>query len=398
MNILIVHSFYYPNICGGAELSVKLLAEGLKTKGNNVAIFCVDGERKGITIEEINGIKVYRSDSGKFEFYDEKDNRQTYKKIINKLVGMNNLYVGKNLKRVLKEFKPDIVHINNITGISSIIWKIVNKEKIKIVQTARDYWIVNPVEEEKTKQTLRKVQIWLHHKIYKKRSYLVDYITAPSKIALDKVLETGYFKNAKKKYVYNPIDIDINKTRKIIEEKNQILSEKIKFIYVGRYSKEKGINNLLKAFEKIDNPNISLEFCGKGNEEEIINLYCKKDTRIKNTGMLNTHELSKKYIEADVIVVPSTWEEPFGRVVVEANQYGLPVIGSNRGGIKETIDLIHTGETFQYDDVNDLKEKIIYFSKRENIKKYYSAILNNIEHYSVENHVREYLNIYNEFI
>ena len=339
MNILMVHTFYYPNIHGGAEMSIKLLAEGLNKEGNNIAVFSIDGKEKVISTEEINGIKIYRSDSGNFKFYDEKDNIKVYKKLINRLIGMNNLYVGRNLKKVIKEFNPDIIHINNITGISSVIWKTIKKEKIRMIQTARDYWIVNPVEEEKAKQILRRIQIWLHHKIYKKRSYLVDCITAPSKVALEKVLETGYFKGAKEEYVYNPIDINIQKTQKIIEEKNKIDSGKVKFIYAGRYSKEKGIDNLLKAFEKINNPNISLEFCGKGNEEKIINLYCKKDTRIKNNGMLDEEGLAKKYTESDVIIVPSIWEEPFGRVVVEANQYGLPVIGSNRGRNKRNIRL-----------------------------------------------------------
>lgn len=394
MNILLVNTFYFPNIQGGAEVSIKLLAEGLKSEGHNVAIFCIDGKNKGIVKENIEGIEIYRSDSGKFEFYDEKDTRKTYKKIINRLIGINNRYVGKNLKKVLEEFRPDIVHINNIIGISSIIWKVIKKKNIKMVQTARDYWIVSPVEEEKSKDLLRKMQIFLHHKVYKRRSCLVDCITAPSKIALDKILETGYFKNCKKEYVYNPIDINFDNTKKIIEKKMKNNSENIKFIYVGRYSKEKGIENLLNAFCKVKNQNITLEFCGQGTENETINKFIEDDSRIKNCGMLNKENLEKEYIDSDVIIVPSIWEEPFGRVVIEANQYGLPVIGSNRGGIKETLDLIHTGKTFQYDDIDDLKSKIDFFSNRGNIKKYYKSILDNINQYSIENHIKRYLKIY----
>ncbi len=394
MNILLVNTFYFPNIQGGAEVSIKLLAEGLKSEGHNVAIFCIDGKNKGIVKENIEGIEIYRSDSGKFEFYDEKDTRKTYKKIINRLIGINNRYVGKNLKKVLEEFRPDIVHINNIIGISSIIWKVIKKKNIKMVQTARDYWIVSPVEEEKSKDLLRKMQIFLHHKVYKRRSCLVDCITAPSKIALDKILETGYFKNCKKEYVYNPIDINFDNTKKIIEKKMKNNSETIKFIYVGRYSKEKGIENLLNAFCKVKNQNITLEFCGQGTENETINKFIEDDSRIKNCGMLNKENLEKEYIDSDVIIVPSIWEEPFGRVVIEANQYGLPVIGSNRGGIKETLDLIHTGKTFQYDDIDDLKSKIDFFSNRGNIKKYYKSILDNINQYSIENHIKRYLKIY----
>lgn len=396
MNILLVNTFYYPNIVGGAEVSVKLLAEGLKKEKNNVAVFCIDNKDKGISVENINGVNVYRCNSGKFEFYDENDTRSLLKKIVNRIIGINNIYVGKKYREVIKEFKPDVVHVNNIMGISSIVWKITKQEGIKSIHTARDYSIINPVDEEKMNGILRKIQTKLQRIIYKKRSYNVNCITAPSKFMLDRIVETGYFKNSKQEYIYNAINLNIEMTKECIKEKIARKNDNIKFIYVGRYSKEKGIQNLLEAFEKIHNPNITLDFCGQGNKKDKIKEYSLKDKRIKDNGMLNEKELASKYKEADVIIVPSIWEEPFGRVVIEANQYGLPVIGTNRGGIKETIDLIHTGEIYQFDNIEELKEKIEYFSDRNNIKKYFDNILNNIEKYSVERHIKSYEHIYNK--
>lgn len=60
MKILIVNTWYYPNLMGGAEHSVKLLAEGLVKSGNEVAIFCIDNRESGIKKQIINGVTVYR--------------------------------------------------------------------------------------------------------------------------------------------------------------------------------------------------------------------------------------------------------------------------------------------------------------------------------------------------
>ena len=62
-----------------------------------------------------------------------------------------------------------------------------------------------------------------------------------------------------------------------------------------------------------------------------------------NYVMINMIE--KQYIKADVLVVPSIWDEPFGRVVIEGNSYGLPVICSNKGGIPEIINEMCSGSS-----------------------------------------------------
>ena len=55
MRVLIVNTFYYPNMQGGAEQSVKLLAENFLKHGNTVAIYCADAKDGKKTVEEING-------------------------------------------------------------------------------------------------------------------------------------------------------------------------------------------------------------------------------------------------------------------------------------------------------------------------------------------------------
>jgi glycosyltransferase involved in cell wall biosynthesis len=63
---------------------------------------------------------------------------------------------------------------------------------------------------------------------------------------------------------------------------------------------------------------------------------------------------SQAYPLFDVLVVPSRWKEPFGRIVVEALAYGIPVICARSGGIAESIQDQLTGYTFESGDYRAL--------------------------------------------
>ncbi len=397
MKILIVNTFYYPNMVGGCEHSVKLLAEGLKKSGNQIIVFTIDNlYEKGLKKEKINEINVIRCSGGYFDTNVRITKKgSSLKKIINKIVELKNSYVLKQYQKVLKLYKPDIVHTNNLYGLSPVIWKTTKKEKIKLVHTIRDYWILDPSTEYKKRKNFA---IKLYQLYLKNLSQNVDFVSAPSKFTLNAILNNNYFKNSKAKVVPNCIEFDKNNLQNILKEKSKIKNQKIKFIYVGMLEEKKGIMNLLKAFEKINNQNISLDICGDGKLKDLIKKYCQSDARIKYNGKLSKNELEKVWKKCDACIVPSIWDEPFGRVVIEANLYGLPVIGANKGGIVEIIDNTKSGKLFQYDDINDLTNKINYFSNRDNIKKYYENIYKNIGMYSVENQIKEFEKIYKNLL
>lgn len=387
MRILIVNSFYYPNLVGGCEHSVKLLAEGLHNNKNEVAVFTIDNlSSRGIVREKISNVEIFRCDGGMFNTSVRLHMKKNIlNKILNKFVELHNNYVSKMFEKVVDDFKPDIIHTNNLYGLSPLIWKVAASKNVKTVHTIRDYWILDPTVENKERKNIF-VKNYQHY--FRKYSNYVDLVTAPSKFTLETLLKNNYFKNANSKVIQNCVNMNIKQVNDIIFEKNKRNSNSIIFIYVGMIDEKKGIINLLKAFSNINNDNISLLICGNGILENIVNDYCNRDKRISFLGQLSKNELNIQWTKADVCIVPSIWDEPFGRVVIEANQYGLPVIGSNKGGIKEILDNIKTGELFQYNDINDLTDKIKRFSVRDNIVKYYDKILNNIEYYSLENQIK----------
>ncbi|MBN2161968.1 MAG: glycosyltransferase [Pontiellaceae bacterium] len=116
------------------------------------------------------------------------------------------------------------------------------------------------------------------------------------------------------------------------------LNGNFKFIYAGRVSKEKNIEVMLKAFQRlIDNgSDADLIIVGDGPlRDELQQKY--NDPQIVFTGYLYGEDLAKAYASADLFVFPSQ-TDTFGNVVLEAHACGLPAIVSDEGGPQEIVE------------------------------------------------------------
>lgn len=108
-------------------------------------------------------------------------------------------------------------------------------------------------------------------------------------------------------------------------------------LFVGRLIAIKGIELLLKVAERSDERFLFV-FAGDGPMSTKIQEAASRRPNVCFLGGVDNRDLPRYYNGADVLAVPSHYEEGFGRVIVEALSCGLPVIGSRRGGIPEAID------------------------------------------------------------
>lgn len=123
-------------------------------------------------------------------------------------------------------------------------------------------------------------------------------------------------------------------------------------IYTGRIISDKGVFELLKAFQLVQREitDIHLEIVGgnfNGNklsdyENMLVQYSTEKKLNVEFVGQIPNAELSSQYLAADLAVFPSICLESFGMVALEAMRCGLPVIASRRPGFEE---LIVQGET-----------------------------------------------------
>ena len=402
MKLMIVNAFYFPDIIGGAEISVQKLAEGLTENGIEVVILC-NGEKD--SIEVINGIKIIRKKFNNiFSFFQYRKSKGL-KKILYKVLDYYNIFNTDTIKKVLIYEKPDIIHTNNLFGISPVLWKLAKKQNIPIIHTLRDYFQLCPKANLMKKNSIscEKCHIIcrLYRMGYKKCSRNVDYVTAPSLCTLNKFLKEDYFSKSQKKIIYNAVDYNMQEVIEIYNRKIESIKNKkeINLVYIGGLYEHKGIKWLLETFTNIDNRNIVLNIAGKGDLVEYIKQIETKDKRVKYHGFLNENNLNNLLLKNDFLIIPSLWEEPFGRVILDAYKSCIPVIGSNIGGIPELIIDGQTGLLVKAGDCRELAQKIELLEKNREISiKMYSYILDMLKNFNIKNQIIEFENCYKEMV
>lgn len=189
------------------------------------------------------------------------------------------------------------------------------------------------------------------------------------------VVPSKYFYNIVKKidsnaniYIYPSGGVDLNKFYPIKSKKSK--DNELSIGYVGRLSIEKGLLILIDAIKLVEH-NIILHIVGDGPDKEKILKYAK-DKKIKFLyhGSVSNDILVEYYNLFEVFVFPTTrLAESFGNVGIEAMACGVPVIGSDIGGITEYLSNDYNGYLFNAGNSNDLANKLKLFISLEQTEK-----------------------------
>ena len=382
MNILLANKFYYRR--GGDCIYMLNLEQLLKEHGHKVAVFAMDYP------ENI-----------------ETPWKQYFPQNMSKLMAFTRPFGSAEVKakfnKLLDDFKPEIVHLNNIhTHLSPIIAELAHNRGIKVVWTLHDYKLLCPrydclrngddicelcFNEDKSScktykcmngSTLasligyKEATTWNRRRLEK----CTDVFICPSKFMAQKMAQGGF---NSKKLVSLCNFIDIDKCKKDTYEKENY------YCYVGRLSHEKGVKTLIKAAQKLP---YKLVIIGGGPlSDELKNE--TTNTNIEFVGYKQWDEIKEIVSKARFSVIPSEWYENNPLSVIEAQCLGTPVLGARIGGIPELIENNVTGMTFESRNVNDLTSKLeamwqhtfdykeiaLTSQKRYNSESYYQNIL-----------------------
>jgi glycosyltransferase involved in cell wall biosynthesis len=109
-------------------------------------------------------------------------------------------------------------------------------------------------------------------------------------------------------------------------------------LFVGRLIAIKGILLLLEVAGALAGENILFAFIGDGPLEDELQERAKSTGNVIYVGRVDNRELPLYYSAADLVAVPSQYEEGFGRVILESLSCGTPVLAARRGGIPEALD------------------------------------------------------------
>lgn len=378
MKIKIFSTFYYPNIIGGGEISTQLLAEGLKEKGVDVEVVTL-GERKKIFIHNGVTVKVIASSARNKIYKNILEKKYIFLKFILFWGDFIDILFYKKLKYELKNC--DILHITNYHYCSCIplLYRL-KKENIKIIQSIRA-----PIFQD-NKNNLKKIWSKVSMKLY--QLYSKDIIFHfPTKYMYN-YLETKNIKFNKFFIIGNTVNINIQKI--------QFENKDIDLCYSGVIEEYKGIRTLINSIKNLKEKRKKIKsiFIGKGSLE----IEARKN-EIEVTGWLSKEKNYQKIKKSKVLVLPSEWDEAFGRVLVEAIYLGTIVVGSDSGAIPEVLNYNsnYIFKTKNYKELEEKIERILNLSKKE-YENEIKFLREEVKKYSYDNHILKFIENYKELL
>lgn len=357
MKILFINTLYSPNVVGGAERSVQFLAESLVQEGHEAVVLTTIAGNE-TKVDSLCGVKIYyigiKNLYWQYQNYRDKGNPTALKPIWH-AIDTYNPWMAEAVARIIDAEQPDLVHTNNLSGFSVSVWQVIKKRQLPLVHTLRDYYLMcfrqaimfrngkncqTPCWDCKT-YSLPRCQL----------SNLVDTVIGISQFILEQHLKQKFFTQVPvRKVIHNAYEAHGSPIAK---------SSRLRLGYLGRLDRTKGIDLLLQTLEKMSYKNWELKVGGQATDEQIAQF--RDRYPLTNVDYLGFVKPEAFFSTIDVLIVPSIWQEPLGRTVIEAYAHGVPVIGSNQGGIPEIIEPGLTGFVFDPNQDETLIEAINRF-------------------------------------
>lgn len=351
MKILIIHNHYLES--GGEDSVVSAEIDMLRYFGEQVILY----ERSN---DEINTLSFRRK-----IYFALKD-----------IMWSNKTY--HDIKQIIFNEKPDIAHIHNpFIMMSPSLYYALKEENIPIVQTLHNYrlFCLNGLFYRKgkicqlckgrnylpalmhkcwrgsflaTKVFIRMLESYKKLKVFEEK---VQRFIVLSKFSKSKFIKAGL---CPEKIDIKPNFVDV-KTDKRIDFDNYAL-------YIGRLVDYKGVNTLLKAYELLGS-SYHLIIIGDGPLYIKIKHQTRNYTNIEVFGCL-AHGKAMEYLrKCAFLIFPSECYENMPRTIIESYAWGVPVLASNIGVVRELVQEGITGFLFKPGDSLDLANKIKYMSK-----------------------------------
>jgi len=388
MKIAFISSLYPPEIMGGAEIVVEKTAKELIKRGHQIVVI-TSSEKFGTEIH--NNIKIYRLPLNIY-FLQDFPSQNIIKRTIWQLIDLLNIKAYKKIKRILEKEAPDIVHIHNYKGLSTLSFKAVKDLNMPLAFTAHDYSPIcirsNLLNGKGEICENPRIPCKIYNKIQK---FLIqdkpDIVTAPSGFVMKQLENAGLFSDARKIVLHNPVETETQPVEKSYDT--------LDILFVGSLSGHKGPDILIRAFRELENDNLRLHILGKGPDEDELRKLAEGDDRIIFHGFLSGDELMDMYQRGNMTVLPSIWYDNSPMVIYESLMNSTPVIASRIGGIPELVRDGYNGFLFEPGSVVELSRILKKISEDPSILKGLERnAYESSQKYSIEDHVKRLEEIY----
>lgn len=356
MRILHLSSLYPPHVVGGAERSVELLAETQANLGHVVAAACI--ERQAEPMVTRNGVHVYRMPHENDFWLEDWPDKSKSARVWAKVKQQWNFAIEKRFGEVIDDFKPDVVHTHSLVDISPLVWRAAAKRNLPIVHTLRDYALVcaNAAMFRRGANCERlHVKCSLMTGVGRLVQGSVMSVAGVGAEILDRHIDMGYFRHVpdvRRQVIWNPAVV---KGAGPDYQRPARTTGDLVIGYLGRINVEKGVGTLLRACAMLPETGWRLRVAGEAVAGLAEFEQMAQDLPVDFLGFV---EPKTFFDSIDVLVVPSIWPEPLGRVILEAYAMGVPALGSRSGGIPDLIGIDNDDWLFDPDDAEMLAERL----------------------------------------
>jgi len=332
---------------GGTEHSMWDIADAMSLRGHNVSIIY---HQKTAYSSENKEVRIYRIPVLKTQ-------------ILPNLLQLFRMFL------LIKRVKPDIVVLQNVYNIWAIMLLSRIVPTVRFVRSHEIYCVnrhkyigqsYDTCIFPQSKICMQNCSNDLCFPLRLFRYYYRRFALSVNKQLRFTFVASNYMKNNltingfdEKKISIIPPFVDMFQYKKNIKNEPIVL-------FVGRIERDKGSEVLPQIVASIPS-HCRMVIVGEGDKKSSLVKSIRElgiSNRVDFFDWLTREELAKKYLSARVVVLPSLWEEPFGRVGIEAMAAGKPVVAFNCGGVSDWLENNINGFLVPKGDIGNLLGKI----------------------------------------
>ncbi len=319
----------------------------------------------------------------------------------------------KRLRSMVAEFRPDVAHVRNIYHhlSPSILWEL-RAQSVPVLYHLNDFKMLCPnynfVAHGQACEKCASGRFWnvvtegchshspaaglvlaveaYSHRAARTYEKCVDRFLAPSRFVKDKLVEHGYRRQW----------IDVLPHFQGLPSFFPPVKSDAPVLYFGRLSPEKGVEDLLRAAQRL--PQVPFQIAGEGPQRAALEAAGKK-LKLRNVefvGHVSGDALERLLSASRFTVLPSHAYETLGKSILESYAWGRPVVASDLGSRRELVHEGETGVLYRPGDSAQLAAAISFLDRRPRLVAEMGAAGRELvrSYHDPENHCRALTKIY----
>lgn len=381
MKILQVIHQFLPRHQAGSELYTHALSKALIGRKHEVRVFTYEygSSPDGSFLERstYNTVPVYRA-------YPRPPTIPRLYWVRAALDSFRNEAIGSQFADVLREFRPDVVHVQHLHNVSATVVRHARQMRIPVVMTLHDFWMMCPrinlfdyqkkicmnsyggsrcgrcLELSRQIGKAPELSSFLAPLFIYRRQYLksvireIDYFISPSEFLRNRFIEFGV---PPRKIVTSDNGYDVSR----FSGYQKSGSRQFRVGYIGSLMEHKGVHLLIEAFRRLAGDSILKVFGDPASQplySASLRQMAEGDSRIRFCGRFENKNIAGILSEIDVLVIPSLWYENSPLTIHEAFLAKIPVVTAGLGGMAEYVQDGVNGIHFNYGSSEDLYVKL----------------------------------------